>query len=194
MKNITSNTKSSVRDYWSTQMWFVRQLERIGKVTFVLDPCAGPSNSKAIRNFDENDDGLLMDWCSYTENAMNDVLSSIRVINPAVFINPPFSQMDLWISKVIDESSRGLTVFFLHPDTSDTAWYQKIEAHCTYQLVPTSRLNYLDPETGKLRSGVNFQSCVSVFAGVHTPSPPRIRFDLQKPLKSKIPRIRIRNK
>jgi len=190
MKNITSTTKQSVRDYWQTQGWFVKQIEEIAKVEFILDPCASESNKKTSLYIDENDNGLEVDWLRYIMT-----LGDGSVLG-AVFVNPPFSQMDKWIDKIILESNRGLRVFMLHPDTSDTAWYQKIEKHCTYQLVPRSRLNYIDPETGKPRNGVNFQSCVSVFTGVHLPSPPRIRFDLEKPIRrvKNKSRIRVRRK
>lgn len=179
MKNINSNTKESVRDYWRTPQWFVDQLENTGKVVFVLDPCANGYNHKAITYINESEDGLTTDWLYLVQNG------GYSGCLGAVFVNPPFSQMDKWIDKIIEESNKGLRVFMVHPDTSDTAWFQKIEKYCTYQLVPTSRLNYLDPETGDPKSGVNFQSCVSVFTGISLGNPPRVRFKLDKPSKKK---------
>jgi len=181
--NLTStNTKASVRDLWETPAWLVKQVSKILNVQFVLDPCCTEKNKKAGCFFTPEVNGLAMDWAADLDCWMD---GGRFISSPAAFVNPPFSQLDEWIQKVIEESQKGLTIALVHPDTPDTAWYQKIEDNCLLQLVPTSRVNFVDPETGLEKSGVNFPSCISVFNGFPRTNVQRVRFQLNKPSRVK---------
>jgi phage N-6-adenine-methyltransferase len=169
-----SKTKASKRDLWETPQQLVDQVADILKVHIALDPCCTEKNRKCWNGCFKKQDGLKLDW-----------LSSCNAItgfsNKAVWVNPPFSELHKWIDKVIEESNKGLTIVLVHPDTPDTAWYQKIEKNCLMQLVPTSRINYIDPEIEEVKSGVNFPSCISVFNGFPvTGQPTRVRFKLKR--------------
>ena len=82
------------------------------------------------------------------------------------------------IDKAIEESEKGLTVFFLHPDTPDTGWYQKIENKAKIQLVPTGRINFVNPETGLEQKGVGFPSCISILNSMPKTNIQRARLNL----------------
>lgn len=176
MNIFKSRTKKSERDCWETPQWLVGQIERILKVRFILDPCANNDNCKAWKYFDEEDNGLEVSWRSYIFDQCFDNL----ILNPAIFVNPPFSKLDQWIDKIIQESRNGLFIVLLHPDSSDTKWYQKIEDHCFMQLIPNSRINFIKPGETKESSGVSFHSVISVFNTLPKTNVQRIRFDLDK--------------
>ncbi len=180
-----TNTKKSIRDLWSTPPWFVNQVADILKVKFLLDPCCSEDNKKAPLFFDEKLNGLAMDWAEDIECWMDGEILPV-LINPAVWVNPPFSQLALWTEKIIKESQKGLTICLVHPDLSDPDWSQKIEDNCFLQLVPRKRLNYINPETGEPADSIPFNSCVSVFNGMPNKIVQRIRFDLDKPVKQKV--------
>lgn len=152
--NNFSKTKPSVRDLWETPKSFVDTVASIFSIRdFDLDPCCTKDNKKGLVYYDEEMDGLHSSWaiCGYT----------------TVFVNPPFSQMPLWIDKAIEESTaNNMLVAFLHADSRDTSWYRQIDKYATHQLLPNRRLNYISPETGGKKSGVSFYSVVSVFTGL----------------------------
>ena len=179
MNIIKTHTKPSVKDLWETPTWFVRQLQHDFHITFVLDPCCTVDNKKGWYHFDENDDGLSKSWCAHTVTRMME--DGNAALNATAFVNPPFSQLNDWIEKSIETARKGMPVALLHPDTRDTKWYQKIEKHCFMQLLPTSRLNYINPESRKDDGRVNFHSCVSLFNALPTTGDPKIiRFELSK--------------
>jgi phage N-6-adenine-methyltransferase len=177
MNNIKSNVKKSIRDYWETPQYLVNQVSNLLFCDFVLDPCSTDKNKKGDFYIPEWVDGLQEDWRCLLAGLVTDEYSFC----PAVWVNPPFSKLDQWVDKVIHESSKnGLLICMLHPDTPDPAWYQKIEKHCFMQLVPDKRINFVDPETGKEKSGVNFPSCISVFNAWPKNNVQRIRFTINK--------------
>ena len=173
----TSNTKPSKRDYWITPQWFVNQIADITNLSFVLDACASDGNQKADYFINEEGNGLTADWREWS--------ADMNLAGTAIWVNPPFSQLDLWIDKIIEEKQNGLTICMVHPDLSDPDWSQKIDDNCFLQLVPRKRLNYINPETGKPAGSIPFNSCVSVFNGMPNNTVQSIRFDLNKPVKQK---------
>lgn len=169
-----SKTILSLRDSWETPEWLTLLIQKFCKVEFVLDPCCTDKNSHGVFCFTVDDDGLKKNWV----DCLDLKLFGEFIPAGAVWVNPPFSQMSLWIDKVIKESKKGLTVFLLHPDTPDTAWYQKIENNCKIQLIPTGRINFVDPETGVEKKGVAFPSCISIFNSLPGTNVQRVRLDI----------------
>lgn len=186
MKNSKSNTTPSKRDYWETPGWFAAQSEKLLKVTFIIDAAATEENKKGIYFFSEDDNALELNWKEELETYLS--MDFNAYTSPAIFVNPPFSQLSLWIDKIIKESSKGLTICLVHPDTSDTDWNQKIEDGCFMQIVPRSRLGYIHPETGEEMASPPFPSCVSVFHGFPREIVQRVRFVSDKPPKKRKPK------
>ena len=83
-----------------------------------FDPC--PKNPSF--------DGLSVDWFGN------------------VFCNPPYSQIDLWVDKALQQVSNADSIVMLLPNWTDRAWFQKI-AHCPIQFL-RGRLRFVDPKTG----------------------------------------------
>lgn len=185
MNIVDSNTKPSVKDHWQTPEHIVDSVGLLLNRRIMLDPCANDEQSAKHMHFiDEALDGLSTSWIDFI--AFNEEHCTL---DGFVFVNPPFSQMKIWAEKCVEEANNGLIVVLLHPDTPDTAVYQYIENHCNLQLIPTSRVNYIDPDTGKIKSGVNFPSILSVFTGMPRVAVDRVRFNqviAPKPIPDKI--------
>lgn len=95
-------------DHWATPWPLVRQLEEeFG--AFELDPAASAENAKAPLYFSEADDGLLRSWA------------------PArCFLNPPFSHVEAWIRKAVEEARAGALVVALLPVRTDRDWWHDV--------------------------------------------------------------------
>ena len=88
-------------DEWSTPQWLIDFLRM--EFLFTLDPCADQSNFKCSKYFTKDDDGLAQDWGT-----------------ECVFMNPPYSQIALWLKKAYDSARAGATVVSLIPSRTDT--------------------------------------------------------------------------
>ena len=77
---------SSKSDEWATPDWMFDLLDKEFK--FSLDACATDKNSKCVRYFDMESDGLNNSWGNFR----------------SVFVNPPYSDIKKWIEKCYLES------------------------------------------------------------------------------------------
>ncbi len=102
-KNRTEKSK----DDWETPSYFYNLLDK--EFHFTLDPCSSDLNHKTEKYFTEKENGLCQSWR-----------------NETVFVNPPFSEKDIWLEKAYNESLKGDTVIvMIVPSTTDTqAWHQ----------------------------------------------------------------------
>jgi hypothetical protein len=76
-----------------------------------LDPCSNPQkNIKAKYHYTKADDGLEQEWTG------------------SVFVNPPFSEVGLWVSKAIDEYFEGNCdeVIFLSKFDARVGWFKPL--------------------------------------------------------------------
>ncbi len=90
-----------------------------------FDPC--PKNPKF--------NGLMIDWKAHN------------------FVNPPYSEKDLWIKKAIYESLKGNTSVLLLPATPDLGWFHDlILPYCDGIEWIRGRLKFkgFDPRTGSM--------------------------------------------
>lgn len=75
---------------------------------FDLDPCAGAEEiPHAAHTYQKEDDGLSQDWFG------------------KVWVNPPYSELDSWIDKIISEQSNTECIIALVPDRINADWFQK---------------------------------------------------------------------
>ena len=82
---------------------------------FTLDPCASENNRKCER--------WLEGPCDGTENCGCGLCADW--LEHAVFVNPPYSQIRLWLEKGIDAAERGATVVTLIGASTSPAWFRE---------------------------------------------------------------------
>lgn len=105
-----------------------------------LDPCSQPDNPTGARTFwhlADGVDGLQATWLR--EPAAN-----------VVFVNPPFSQLEVWAAKVAHEAEIGTRMIVIAKATFCTAWFKVLlRASRGVVLVAPERIAYLKPDGGE---------------------------------------------
>jgi site-specific DNA-methyltransferase (adenine-specific) len=106
---MNENTKkilfSHKSDEWSTPQNFFNKLDKIYK--FTLDPAATKKNHKCKKYYTIENDGLIQDWSGNI-----------------CFLNPPYSQVNLWIQKAYEESLKPYTkIICLVPARTSNKWF-----------------------------------------------------------------------
>lgn len=152
------------RDYdmgnqnWATPLAFIDAFSaRFGPIGF--DLAASSENAKAEYYFTEEQDALKQDW-----------LTAYRGCGGRwLWLNPPFADMAPLAEKVSEEARRGARIAMLH-QVSLARWFVDyvVPNARTYLLSP--RVRYVppkgeerNPKTGKLRTGADFDSALSLF-------------------------------
>lgn len=105
-------------DCLQTPQWVYSELGHID-----LDPCAGFDTNIGKRNFrlEDNEDGLLKDWDGF------------------VFCNPPFSQKEEWINKMI---SHGDGILLL-PERGSAPWFGSLAEKAGSYFVMGKKINFV---------------------------------------------------
>lgn len=90
---------------------------------FDLDPCAGINTSIGIKNIcdDRGECGLKEKW------------------DGLVFCNPPFSQKELWIKKMIEHGNGIL----LLPERGSAPWFGSLAKDCGQYFVLGKKINFI---------------------------------------------------
>jgi phage N-6-adenine-methyltransferase len=133
---------SQETDEWATPPSFVRPLAA-ALDGFDLDPCSGAENSPvASETFTAAEDGLAQAWFG------------------DVWVNPPYSEMEAWTRKAINEANRSATarVVMLCKGDSSTDWWQSAVRQASAVAMLDRRLSFGDGE-----AGAPFPSHVLVF-------------------------------
>jgi phage N-6-adenine-methyltransferase len=117
-KVMASKPRHPNYDEWETPPALFYMYDR--QYDFKLDVCASATNAKVPSFFTKEMDGLSKDW-----------------IAPAVWMNPPYSNIGVWIKKALDEIEKGNceVVVALLPVWTDTYWFQ--------QLIDKSKAEFL---------------------------------------------------
>ncbi|EGQ62784.1 phage N-6-adenine-methyltransferase [Acidithiobacillus sp. GGI-221] len=102
---------SSGKDDWTTPSHLLNLiLNVLGRKGFDLDPCSpslkGPV--PASRYYTRREDGLKQAW------------------EGLVFVNPPYSQMRHWSSKLVDAAACGVQIIALVPSRTGTQWWHQV--------------------------------------------------------------------
>jgi hypothetical protein len=121
-------------DEWFTPPQIVKALGM-----FDIDPCAGPMDH-ARKNIRRPDCGLSVKW------------------NGRVWLNPPYSDVNLWLDKMIAHGN-GIALVNARCETN---WWQNTVRHCNAVLFVKGRINFtVDGYTVKKRPTCG--SCLVAF-------------------------------
>ncbi len=131
-------------DHWETPWPLVKGLEEeFGP--FQLDPCATAENRKAEGWWTERDDGLKQGWYGLR-----------------TFCNPPYSTIDLWIRKAVEEQAKGTLVVMLLPVRTDRDWWHDlVQPHAEVRFL-RGRQRFIGPDGTTLGRPV-FASAIAIF-------------------------------
>lgn len=96
-------------------------------VKFDLDPCAGENTNIGNVNLwdGRGENGLEVEWYG------------------TAFVNPPFSQKELWIDKVIDHANKGKPAILLLPERGSAPWFGKLATACDKYFVMGKKINFV---------------------------------------------------
>ena len=135
---IPSALKTSNTDEWPTPQNLFDLLDL--EFGFTLDPCCTNESAKCERFFTLKENGLLQDWH-----------------NDNVFMNPPYSEVSLWMRKAYGSAQEGATVVCLIPSRTDTRWWHDYAMKGEIRVIK-GRLRF-----GDATENAPFPSCVVVF-------------------------------
>ena len=117
---------TSTKDDWETPQYLFDKLNE--KFHFTLDPCSSHENTKCLRHYTVEDDGLSKSWKG-----------------EVVFCNPPYGrQISKWVEKCAKEDCVSV---LLVPARTDTKWF-----HDYIYNKPNVRIEFL---RGRLKFEVN---------------------------------------
>jgi phage N-6-adenine-methyltransferase len=166
MKGKDSVHFSSGSDCWATPQEFFDELNR--EFVFTLDVCALPETAKCsvycipptgaeyhiLWPGEPLRDGLFQDWS-----------------HEVCWMNPPYSQLGLWMSKAEHATKNGATVVCLIPSRTDTkAWHTYVWDQEKHQPRPGVEVRFVK---GRLKFGgcdysAPFPSVVVIFRPTDT--------------------------
>ena len=108
---------------------------------FTLDPCADACNTKCVKYFTKQENGLTQDWGTET-----------------VFMNPPYGrEISKWLKKAYESSRGGASVVCLIPARTDTRWWHEYVMKGEIRLIK-GRLKFSGHKTS-----APFPSAVVIF-------------------------------
>lgn len=132
---------SSKSDEWTTPQYLYDALNE--EFNFTLDVCATASNHKMSNYYTQSDSGLQKQW------------------HGTCFMNPPYSEVKLWIKKAWEEMENGVTTVALVPARTDTKWFHDYVYGQTEIRFIKGRLKF-----GDSKNSAPFPSMVVIFRGV----------------------------
>lgn len=153
MKDYTQkHSKETYSDIWLTPKWLFDKLNKEFK--FDLDPATEQNNPLGTQHFfTEQDNSLTKEW------------------NGNVFINPPYSNIETWIKKSLDEWNRDRyrDIVMLIPARTDTKYFHNlIVPHCEVRFIK-GRLKFSEKGSAPFPSmvvifnrGGNSQNIISI--------------------------------
>lgn len=136
----TETLFSSETDEWSTPSTVFDELDR--EFHFTLDPCATAENTRCLKYYTAEQDGLENSWGG-----------------EIVFCNPPYSQIERWVEKCYRESLKpGTIVVLLIPARTDTKYFHRWIYHRAEIRFIKGRLRF-----GGAKYNAPFPSMVVIF-------------------------------
>ena len=131
---------SNKSDEWTTPQNLFDKLNQ--QYHFTLDPCCTHDTAKCNKYFTMEEDGLSKDWSG-----------------DVVFMNPPYSQVSVWMEKAYWSAKEGATVVCLIPSRTDTRWWHSFAMEGEITFIK-GRLRF-----GSSINNAPFPSAIVVFRG-----------------------------
>jgi phage N-6-adenine-methyltransferase len=115
----------------------IRTLQNAIGGLFDLDPAAGAEECKiSEKRFTKEDNGLAQDWGESHDT---------------VWLNPPYSDLETWLKKVISEINRPdqrspSLILCLLPSNTSTQWFQNLVTQSSYLCFIEGRLSFTNTD------------------------------------------------
>ena len=108
---------------------------------FDLDPCAGLNTTIGKQNYciDRDEDGLTLPWTGF------------------VYCNPPFSQKEIWIEKMIAHNN-GILIL---PERGSAPWFGPLAQSVGYYFVMGKKIDFVNGPSSN-----NLGSCLFPFGPI----------------------------
>jgi len=150
--------RSFDKDSLQTPPWLFDWLN--SKYRFEIDLASDQNNKLCAESYDKKYDALSAIWF----DPEFDILVG--------FCNPPYSKINPWIEKAIEEAKFGFTTVFLIPDFNGEERFDLISRHATTIIHLIGRVSFIRPDNGKPYTGNNRGSCVVEFSHRYWDRPP----------------------
>ncbi len=132
-----SHTPKELRDRWQTPLPLFTALD--AEFGFYLDAAADKNNALCSHYLTEKDDSLNCDWESYG----------------AIWVNPPYSEIQPWINKAAEQCKMQLQpIVMLIPADTSVGWFNSaLETVDEVRLITGGRISFIKAETDKTKNG-----------------------------------------
>ena len=137
-----TNTDPEIRDLWQTPKEVFEYLNK--DFNFSCDVAASAENALCDNYISADDNALSLDkdwsrvnWC-----------------------NPPFSNIDPWVSKAIEQRKKGNTTVMLLPSDTSVKWFKKAFNSASSVVFITGRLAFINADTKRKVNGNNKGSVI----------------------------------
>lgn len=142
-KELAKSKGCEQKDKWETPIYIFDELNDI--YNFTLDPCCEIHTAKCNKFYTEEDNGLIQEWS-----------------NEIVFVNPPYSRgnIDKWMEKCYNESSKGVTIVALIPVSTSSKWFHNYVWNKSELIFYKGRLRF-----NGAKFTAPFSNCLAIYNG-----------------------------
>ena len=159
--------KSFDKDSLQTPEWIFKWLN--DKYHFDVDLAASKEHHFIDEYFTKKDSAFDYQWRNTGRNG---------------FCNPPYSNIDPWITQAIQESTDGFTTVFVIPDFNGENRFYDISKYATTIIHLIGRVSFIRPDNGEEYKGNNRGTGIFEFREKHWDTPPQHLYvktkDIQK--------------
>lgn len=145
MAQHNSKTPAEVRDSWRTPPWLFAWLD--DRFRFDIDLAASDDNCLVDKFFTVDTDALARPWSKLGRRG---------------FLNCPYSKIDPWVDKAVDEQARGFLTVMVMPSFNGEERFQTIFENASEIIDIVGRVAFLTPD-GKEVKGNTRGSSVYIF-------------------------------
>jgi phage N-6-adenine-methyltransferase len=136
------------RNAWGTPDFVFDYFDK--RFDFTVDAAASKENAKVAVHWNIDDD-----WFSASREEL------LKEGFTRVWCNPPYSNIKPWVEQARKDRELGILTALLVPATPDAGWWP-LDAN-EYTFITKGRLAFIDPVTGKPKSGNSKGSVAIVF-------------------------------
>lgn len=148
--DVAPSNAPRLKDASRTPQYVFRYLSR--RFDFDIDLAASHENALLPHYFTMETDALAQDWSTYGKCG---------------WCNPPYSKIEPWLAKAVEQAKKGFTTVFLIPgDNGEDRYGQCVHGIASEYWFITGRLAFVIEEGAtKGKSGNERGSCIIVYRG-----------------------------